>query len=182
MTSLVTSSHIKELLNYDPDTGIFIWHTRPVRKYYKNFDISWNRKFANKKAGSKNRFKLDKTDYLRIDIYDRHYAAHRLAWLYMTGKWPNGAIDHRDGNGLNNKWNNLRLANAVQNGGNRKINENNTSGYKGVSFDKSRGLYRAVIKTDGKTKHIGRYVTPEEAHIAYMVAAKRYFGEFARAA
>lgn len=170
--------NIQELLDYNPETGVFIWMPRSIQVDRKEINKSWNTKYARKQAGSA--YKKGNTNYLYITIYDKHYYAHRLAFLYMIGEWPEKNIDHVDGDGLNNKWNNLRLADPRENGANRGPQANNTSGFKGVSFDKSRNLYRAVITVEGKTKHLGRFAIPEEAHAAYAIAAKKYFGEFAR--
>ena len=117
--------------------------------------------------------------YIKISINKKPYQGHRLAFLYMTGKFPHDLTDHIDGNGTNNKWNNLRLANRLQNLANRKINTNNTSGFKGVYFDKRDKRYYARIGFNGDL-NLGRFSTPEEAHIAYCKAAKEYFGEYAR--
>jgi hypothetical protein len=87
--------------------------------------------------------------------------------------------DHIDNDGLNNRRDNLRLATRTQNAGNSRTWVNNSSGYKGVYFYKATGKYAAHIKDGPKQRTIGYFDTPEDAHIAYLEAAKRYFGEFA---
>lgn len=87
--------------------------------------------------------------------------------------------DHIDNNGLNNRRDNLRLATRTQNAGNSRTWVSNTSGYKGVYYYKRSGKYAAHIKDGPKQRTIGYFDTPEDAHIAYLEAAKRYFGEFA---
>lgn len=89
-------------------------------------------------------------------------------------------VDHKDGNGLNNQRSNLRLATPLQNSQNQKRRKSNNSGFKGVSWDKTRNKWRSTIKVDGKQKHLGRFTTPELAYSAYCEASKKYFGEFAR--
>lgn len=88
--------------------------------------------------------------------------------------------DHIDGNGLNNRRSNIRLATASQNSMNQKRNTQNTTGFKGVSFSKEKQLFRANITVQKRTKHLGYFRTAEEAHEAYKNAATIYFGEFAR--
>lgn len=87
-------------------------------------------------------------------------------------------VDHRDGDGLNNRRLNLRPANESQNGANRGISKNNSSGFKGVSIRKSSFLVH--IQVLGKKMHVGCYRTPREAALAYDIAATKHFGEFAR--
>ena len=173
--------NITKLLDYDPKTGIFVWLTRPVRSVYERTDHTWNTRYAGKLAGCVVRWG-DRLRYLSICINGKRYQAHRLAYLYMTGEFPPDQIDHKDCNGLNNRWSNLRRANASQNGGNSGIRVNNTSGFKGVSFDKSRRRYIAHIRVYGNLKYLGRFDTPKAAHIAYVEAAKKHFGEFSRIA
>ena len=118
--------------------------------------------------------------YLRISIDYRLYNAQRIAWLFINGKWPSKNIDHIDGNRSNNKASNLRECNHVQNAANRKISISNTSGFKGVSQIKSTGKWAAFIKINGKSKNLGTFKTPEEAHEAYKSAADRLHGVFAK--
>lgn len=89
-------------------------------------------------------------------------------------------VDRVDGDGLNNRKENLRLVSSSENGRNRPAPRNNTSGFKGVSFNKKRALWRADICVDQKQKTLGYFHTPEEAHMAYCRAAERLHGEFAR--
>lgn len=92
----------------------------------------------------------------------------------------NEEVDHIDLNPLHNWRSNLRLATRAQNGANRSRQRNNTSGFKGVSWDSVNKKWRATIQVAGKQKFLGRYSSPEEAYAKYCEAAKQYYGEFAR--
>ena len=104
------------------------------------------------------------------------FRAARLAWFWMTATWPDSGIDHRNGIPSDDSWINLRQATQTQNNGNSRIRRNHAVGLKGVSFSKFTGRYKAHIGS----KQIGRFDTAEEAHAAYVAAAKKYFSEFAR--
>jgi HNH endonuclease/AP2 domain len=89
-------------------------------------------------------------------------------------------VDHINGNSLDNRRRNLRLATHAQNGRNLQMKSSNTSGYKGVTFHKFSGLWHAVITVDRRTVSLGYYHDPKEAHAAYCAAATLHHGEFAR--
>jgi hypothetical protein len=164
----LTQERLKELLSYDPLTGVFIW--RIDRGGKKAGDI----------AGCKKR------TYILISVDDRVYRAHLLAWLYMTGEWPDRFVDHHDLDKHNNAWINLRRATKSQNMANVGLIKSNASGFKGVSHYRAGERYgkpwQASIGKDGRSRHLGHFATKEEAHAAYVCAAESLFGEFARAA
>jgi hypothetical protein len=112
-----------------------------------------------------------------IWIDGKRYYAHRLAWLYMTGKFPDQQIDHIDQDGTHNIWRNLREATNTQNAANSR-RRNNASGFKGVFWQRSR-RWRASIMVNSRRIHLGYFNTPEEAYAVYLAAAQKYFGEFA---
>lgn len=89
-------------------------------------------------------------------------------------------IDHLDGDALNNQKNNLRICNHSENMRNRKLGKNNTSGYKGVSYQKRDNNWRSYIKFNNKTINIGTYTNPIDAARAYNEAAIKYHGKFAK--
>lgn len=105
--------------------------------------------------------------------------ASNLAWLWMTNKWPSRLIDHINNDPSDDRWANLRQADYSQNGANSKARQGKTTP-KGVTFDKRAGLYAARIKVNYRTINLGLFNAPEEAHAAYVAAARRYFGKFAR--
>ena len=119
--------------------------------------------------------------YLCAMIDGTLYRVHRLIFLHQHGYIP-VEIDHRDGNGENNRIENLRPATSSENKWNRGTNKNNTSGYKGVTWDKRRSKWVAQIVIDRKHKALGQFDNAKEAHEAYKEAAALYFGEFVRAA
>lgn len=163
--AILTQAYVKELLNYHSGTGIF---TRLPRRGKGN---SLARE--GKPTGSR-----DTRGYVHVAVDGVAYYAHRLAWLYVTGSWPKVVIDHKDGNRSNNAFSNLRAGSHSDNAHNtRTPRKSNTSGYLGVTWDKSRGKWQAAICVKRKSIALGRFDTPEEAHAAY-VAAKRKLHPF----
>jgi len=160
----LTQQRLHEVLRYDPDTGEFRWRVR-IRPNIQAGDI----------AGTRMR-----SDWWAIHLGGHVYRAHQLAWFYMKGEWGRPVIDHRDGNPLNNRWNNLRLSTRSENCANRRRDITNTSGFKGVSFDRRRGNWIARIMKESRNYFLGRFATAEEAHEAYGAAARLLYGEFAR--
>ena len=159
-TSELTQERLKELLHYDPETGLFTWIKRPSNRV-KVGDI----------AG-----KPGPIGYVRIGISGVVYFAHRLVFLYMDGDFPE-EVDHINGVRDDNRWSNLRRATKAENRRNVGKKIVNTSGFKGVSFVERLGKYQARIWFH-KTIHLGLYDTPEEAHAAYCEAADRLHGDF----
>ncbi len=175
----LTADYVRSILDYNPETGVFTWRSRP-RDHFKTkraYSI-WNARFALKMAGSSD------TKYWQILINCHKYRAHRLAWLYMTGEWPKKRIDHRDTDPSNNRWINLREATNSENGSNRPTPSNNTSGYKGVSWRRDMGKWQVQIAKSGKYFHIGYFDEDKlsNAAAAYANAAKDLHGEFAKVA
>lgn len=161
--ALLSQERLKEVLSYNPETGVFTW----IKKLSRKTKLG-------SVAGS-----LDGS-YLAIRIDKKKYKVNRLAWLYMTGEDPGSSIvEHKDQNKTNNAWTNLRLANQSQNIANIKTFKHNTTGYKGVSKSKTNPKYQAKIQYKKKSIYIGSYDTPGEASAAYQAKALELFGEFA---
>lgn len=166
---LLSADHLRESLDYDPETGAFAWRRRA------NMDARWNNRFAGTMAGT-----INAAGYVTITIDRVRYTGHRLAWLYVHGAWPPHQIDHINGDRADNRIANLRPATNTENARNATIGKNNTSGFKGVSFHKKAGKWSASICVDRRTRHLGLFETPEAAHEAYVAAAELAFGQFAR--
>ncbi len=172
---MITQSRLKECLTYDSETGVFIWleRTRSHFKTDRGCKI-FNSRDAGKPAGSEYTPKRRRTSYLVIRIDGIQYRAHRLAWLYVHGKWPDNSIDHIDGNGLNNRIENLRDVTSRENSMNRKTQLNNTSGVTGVRWHKGAKKFEAHIKINGKFKYLGLFTTLEAAAAARAVANEKH--------
>ncbi len=159
---------LKQQLEYSPDTGNFTWRIRKRR-----------RSGFTKIGQSAGHFK---EGYLRIIVDAKSYRAHRLAWVFMTGSLPplKYEIDHINGVRADNRWCNLRMVTRTQGNMNRKKFKNNTSGFKGVSFNRVLNKWRAGINKDKKFIFLGNYKKIEDAINARLKAEEQYFGEYAR--
>ena len=164
----LTLERVREVLDYDMETGKLTWKVRMSP-----------RRNAGEEAGTTSSVH-GKVAYRRITIDRISCGAHRLAWLLVHGVWPRNNIDHIDGNGLNNRIENLRDATLFENARNRGPQRNSKSGIKGVYWHVASGRWQAKIQHYGKGKNLGYYATPEEAREAYCKAAKELHGEFAR--
>ena len=123
---------------------------------------------------------LDGSRYYRVRLNRKKYYLHRLlAQAFIPNPMNKPQVDHIDGNRQNNSLSNLRWATSAENNWNRGKQCNSTSEFKGVTFDKATGKWRARITgKDGKRKHLGYFHTKEEAAAVYEDAAKKEFGEF----
>jgi hypothetical protein len=162
---------IKKAIRYDPQTGKFWWLPKPMDSPQNR---AWNGKNAGKEAGT-----LTHNGYVRIRILGRQFRAHHLAWLVHYGEEPGTFIDHKNRLRADNRIENLRPATLSQNGANSGLSPRNTSGVKGVSWNKAAQVWTASIVIDGKKKHLGSFLSRERAADAYRLAALRAFGEFA---
>jgi hypothetical protein len=161
---MLTQEELKELIDYNPDSGIFTWKSRSSKNCKSNILDSWNSRYTNTIAGSKSLNKSSGKFYSNIYIFDKKYKAHRLAFLFMNGKFPEDQVDHEDGNGLNNKWSNLKESNSIDNSKNHRKRINNSSGYTGVCFRSDRNKYVAFINNlEGNKIHLGQFSNFHEA-------------------
>ena len=117
---------------------------------------------------------------IRVDINNRKYLVHVVIWAWMTGKWPNQRIDHKDRCRWHNWWDNLREATQSQNLANAGISSRNTSGLKRVSWAKRERKWQVHICVEKKQQFLGYYDCPAAGHFQYQIAADMAFGEFAR--
>ncbi|MDU9398106.1 HNH endonuclease [Pseudomonas sp. zfem003] len=159
---MLTQKELKKQLSYDPETGVFTWAIRKQKV----------------KLGS-TAGKVKPNGYVEIRVNLVSYFAHRLAWLYMTGEWPEHDIDHINRNPNDNRFCNLRMATRSQNLCNVGPRSNSTTGVRGVDFHKATGKFRARIRFDGRRVDLGLFPTLEEAEQAYLSAQKLNHGEFA---
>ena len=154
---MVTQYRLKQLLNYDPVTGVFIWNVRRSTTATKG-----------SVAG-----RIESKGYLQIGIDGIRYAAHRLAWLWVHGSMPKDVIDHINGKRLDNRIVNLRSVSFSENLHNfRKVHPHSKSGLLGVSYNNKTAMqgkpWIARIQRFGKRVYLGAFTTPEEAHTTYQ--------------
>lgn len=174
---LPTPYQLRSLLHYEPETGCFFWKNRPL-SMFENSRIgnAWNSRFCGKEA-----FSIKHNHgYLMGVVNYKKLLAHRVAWVIHFGFWPKEQIDHINGIKTDNRIVNLREATHGENLRNSKSKAKGNLGLKGITFDKSKGLWQAVIMKDKKSYFLGRFVTPEMAHEAYCKAALALHGDFAK--
>jgi len=162
----LTIEELRRRLDYDPKTGIFKWRRNP------DMGPRWNGRFPGKIAGY-----INLRGYCLINLSHRDYLAHRLAWFYVTGRWPENLIDHKNSVVNDNRFDNLRESTQSQNMMNRKPKKDCL---KGVFWDKARNKWRASIQSGGVSKYLGRFDKKQDAYKAYCEAAEKYHGQFAR--
>jgi hypothetical protein len=161
MTKL-TQRVLHEMLDYDKDSGIFIWKVRSAQRI-RIGDI----------AGS-----VVAKGYIGIKLLGKRYLAHRLAWLYVNGEFPDGFVDHANTVRTDNRINNLRLCTRQENKRNGKLYKNNTSGFRGVEF-KNNG-WEGSLRVGDQIVYVGRFKTAVEASTAVEKQAEKIHSLFYR--
>lgn len=152
----ITQERLKELLHYEPETGVFTWRVYRCA-----------RARAGDRAGSVNK----KMGYRFINVDQGMYLAHRLAFFYMTGQWPSKDVDHLKGDRDDNRWEKLRELSRSGNMQNlQSAHRDSKTGFLGVV--PSKGRFAAQIRANGKNRHLGMFDSPEKAHHAYLEAKR----------
>lgn len=169
---MIDHAELVEFLRYDADTGHFYWRKRTAANCKLESPAGY--------LASRPKTRSCWSDYWIITLAGKRYKAHRLAWFYVNREWPPEAVDHINGDGLDNRIGNLRLASHAQNMANARGQQTNSSGVKGVSWAASRSKWRACIKIGGKFRSLGYFSTIAEAKAAYEAAASAAFGAFSR--
>lgn len=166
-----SADRARQLLNYDPLTGIFTWRAREA-----GAGRAWSSgKRAGKRAGQ-----LCPDGRRLIGLCGVRVYASRLAWYVTYDTWPGTEIDHINLDTNDDRIANLRAATRSENSRNRSRQSNNTSGHRGVTWDKSQQRWRAYITISGRQIELGRHASFDAAVAAYRAAAAEHFGEFAR--
>lgn len=170
-----TPDELRQLLNYDPDTGLFTWKIRDA-KWFKNpkYAKNWNTRWAGTPALGAIHFRSRGVagGYKSGNILGNVYLSHRVAWAHHYGEWPEQIIDHVNRDTSDNRICNLREANHTQSAANRATPSSNTSGFKGVSKVSGSGKWRVTFS-------IGTFDTIDDAKNAYKKYHSMIYGEFA---
>ena len=157
MKKEMTQERLKEVLEHDGDTGEFAWK------------VSGNGRRKGMMAGT-----LNSSGYRQIKIDGKRYMAHRLAWLYIYGEFPEHQIDHIDHDKANNRIENLRSVTHQENARNSSLSKNNSSGINGVSWHKVKHKWQAQITIDSKKIHLGYFTDLDQAITARKEANIKY--------
>jgi hypothetical protein len=156
----LTAEQLRLVVSYDPETGVFTQRNDAGRH------ARWK---AGRPMGH-----VAATGYLTIRLVKRLHQAHRLAWLYVHGAWPSKDIDHRNGDRLDNRIDNLRDVSNETNRQNTKLARSDSSTQiQGVHFSASRGVYSANVRHRGRCYFLGYHETAEAARAAYVSAKSR---------
>lgn len=161
MINFLTQQVLKQLLNYDPETGEFTWKQNRYEKF----------------IGTRAGYEVPR-GYRKIGVNGKQYFEHRLAFLYMTGKFPDNVVDHKNHEKGDNRWCNLREATNHENNRHRTSQKNSTSQYLGVCWDKRKKKWKANIRIEGKKKHLGTFQEEADAAQVYNFAAAKHHKEF----
>lgn len=145
---MLTAEILREHLHYDPETGIFRWRKKSIKRELG--DIAGRHVHG----------------YIKIGLLRKEYQAHRLAWLYVYGEHPKNIIDHFNGIKTDNRICNLR--DVSHRGNNQNLSYHREGKLLGANFHKERNAWRSRIRVDGKDIHLGYFPTKEEAHQAYI--------------
>lgn len=155
--------NLKNSVEYDRENGGLLWKKPPKRKS----------QLIGRRVGN-----YDKDGYRRFCFKKKMYRVARVVWFIHNGKWPENLIDHINRVKDDDRIENLREADHKQNAANKFAKSNTRHGYKGISYHKRDRKWQALIEADGKSKFLGYFQTPEDAHFAYCKEAKRRHGEF----
>ena len=156
----LTAERLRDLLSYDPETGEFIWK------------VERGAARIGAKAGA-----FDHYGYVCIKVFKKNYKAHRLAWLYVHGAWPENQIDHINGIPGDNRIANIREATNAENCQNKALQRNNKSGHHGINLDKRNGKWRVGICIARRVRYVGMFKELEDA-VAARAAAKANIHQF----
>lgn len=159
---MLTAERLRELLDYDPETGVFRWK------------IIRAKATKGAEAGC-----LNGSGYRVIGVDGTLYSAHRLAWLAVYGEWPTKNIDHANGDKSDNRVTNLRQADQSLNRANSLRHRTKRAGLKGAYKRHKRDSWNSRLTFKGVLYDLGTFPTAEEAHLAYCEAAELLFGDFA---
>lgn len=172
--SLPTPAELRNLLSYDPATGKLFWKARGPLDFRGAVGhgadwkaANWNSQYAGREAMTN-----ISGGYRQGFVFRRPVRAHRAIWAIVHGSWPNGPIDHINGDRLDNRLVNLRLATPTINARNARKSRNNTSGATGVSYVKRTGRWHAYIHSDGRRLNIGTFALKDDAVRARAAAQK----------
>lgn len=160
---------VKKLIDYNPESGVFLWKRRGVWVVERGWqsDLA-RRKFNAKYVGAPCLTSLDKDGYLRGHIMGEHpkggiFRAHRVAYAVMVGEWPTETVDHVNRIRADNRWENLREASRAEQQRNRGVQANNTSGFSGVHYNKRNARWVARIRRGGKDIFLGSFPNKRSA-------------------
>jgi len=162
---------LRDLLDYDPETGVLTWRERPLEYFSSEREHKrWNTRYAGTCALNC----LDTTGHKHGLIFRKTFSAHRVAWAIHYGGWPWLTIDHINGDPADNRIENLRDVSHKENCRNQTVPKNNASGVLGVYWKKTRMKWCANIRIDGKTKHLGSFTDKADAVAARAEADIKY--------
>lgn len=173
---LPSADFLRSILSYNADTGVLTWKSRPGAS---TSDRCFNAQFAGKPVGSRSKRHL-MACVKSPEHGKQRYLAHRVIWKIVTGDEPPPLLDHRNGDGTDNRWVNLRAATDSQNLCNTPLSGRNTSGFKGVTYNKQIGRWVGAVVKDYESHFAGCFDTAEQANAAVMALREKLHEEFAR--